>query len=203
MGNGVVSVMDWGDIAKIALTSGISAALVSSGANYFLKKQDYKRDYYKKIIDKRLQAYAELETFLGNVAVTREILNALIPQRAGTGFFIFDCFYEINNLNKALEAVNDVINKNIWYAHNIQKDLSDLNTIFVKALTTIEYPNEANLDMYNLKRSEQGEYLIIKIGKFVKPEMDRCFRDIEVSIKRDLLEMDDVEAFLKSAKTNR
>lgn len=181
---------------EISIPSAIIGAVIAGLFQRWQKNLEYKRDYYKKIVDKRLNAYEKLEQLLGDLAVTQEILNELNPQRVGTGHIIFYCFYEKKNLLKALDSVNSVLNNRIWYTPYIQQNLTELNQIFIKALTTLEYPSEDNLAMYNLRSNQIGDYLIIKIGMAVTEDLDRIFRDIELSIRLDIKKLHNVDDFL-------
>ncbi len=187
-------IIEW--FKGISISSAIMGVVIAGLFQRWQKKLEYKSDYYKKIVDKRLSAYEKLEQLLGNLAVTKEILNELAPQRVGTGHIIFYCFDNKSNLEKALDNVNSVLNNRIWYTPYIQQNLTELNLVFVKALTTLEYPSEDNLSMYNLRRNQIGDYLIIKIGMAVTDNLDRIFRDIELSIRLDIKKLHDVDNFL-------
>lgn len=47
--------------------SAVISTIISNLCLWWHKKNDYKRDYYKKIIDKRIEAYEELEEFVFNI----------------------------------------------------------------------------------------------------------------------------------------
>lgn len=46
------------------LASTVAAAIVTSIVNYFIKRFDYQAEYNKKILEKRIQALAEVESFV-------------------------------------------------------------------------------------------------------------------------------------------
>jgi hypothetical protein len=50
-------------IASTAVASVVAAAL-SSWFNYLLKNKEYKNDYYKKVIDKRIKALESVEVLV-------------------------------------------------------------------------------------------------------------------------------------------
>ena len=64
--------MDWSTLVVAILTSSVVGAVVSSLFSEWQKRNDYKRDYYKKIIDKRLNAYEKLEAFIGMMDIEIE-----------------------------------------------------------------------------------------------------------------------------------
>ena len=196
--------MDWGDITKIALTSGISAALVTSGANYFFKKQDYKRDYYKKIIDKRLKAYEELEEFIGKFCVHMEILDPERNQKSGEGFFVFWCFHEEDKLHIANDWILGVIQNALWYSDDINKSLKEVNEILAEVGTVLNKPTAItvdNIEKYNLGQTHINEDLIKYIGRELYGQLESLMKIIGKAVYRDLKNIDEVEKFLKDLKT--
>ena len=143
--------MDWGDIAKIALTSGISAALVTSGANYFLKKQDYKRDYYKKIIEKRLKAYEELETFMGGFCLKHEVYNPVVDKNEVKSFEVLRCFTEDDGLKKANANILEVLKYSLWFSDGISENLFKINAVVCEVGIAIDNPS--SLIISEIKKS--------------------------------------------------
>ncbi|MEG2285950.1 MAG: hypothetical protein RSB90_10330, partial [Eubacterium sp.] len=192
--------MDWGDIVKIALTSGISAALVTFGANCFLKKQDYKRDYYKKIVDKRLKAYEELEKVIGKFCVHMEILDLEKKQKSGDGFFVFLCFCEEDKLQKANDWILGVIQNALWYSDDINKSLKTVNEILAEVGTVLNKPTPitvADIEKYNLGQTHINENLIKYIGRELYGQLEDLMKIIGKAVYRDLKNIDEVEEFLK------
>ena len=192
--------MDWGDIAKIALTSGISAALVSSGANYFLKKQDYKRDYYKKIIDKRLKAYEELENFMGTFCLKQEISNPLRVENDAESFEVLSCFTEENGLKKANDDILKVLKYSLWFSNEICDNLRKINSMVCEV--GISFTDDSSTLSNEIKKSGLTgklvkEDLIIYMGHIFFDDIQMHIKELGITISKDLTNIYDVELFLK------
>jgi hypothetical protein len=56
--------MTTSQIVLAILSSSFLSAGLTSLANYYIQKTNYKNEYYKKILDKRIFAYEEVETLL-------------------------------------------------------------------------------------------------------------------------------------------
>ncbi|WP_177177655.1 hypothetical protein [Propionispira arboris] len=75
------------------LITGIAPFIAAFGAYYMwsknrekeIKNLEYKNDYYKKIIDKRMEAYEQLEKFIASLKVTT-------PGKANKMYLMGDLF---------------------------------------------------------------------------------------------------------------
>jgi hypothetical protein len=195
--------VEWGDLIKIALTSSVFSAVVTFGFNCFLKKQDYKRDYYKKIIEKRLDAYEKLQLFLGGFCVKKEILDATKNEKPGEGFYIFNCFYEPELLRKEIESILKALEYSVWYSDDININLVNINDLLAEAGSLLNKPTaitEKDISKYKLTEKHIGDNLLIYIGNKVYLEIKGYTSSIRASINRDFLKMDKVDDFLKNSR---
>ena len=195
--------MDWGDIAQIAITSGISAALVTSGANYFLKKQDYKRDYYKKIIDKRLKAYEKLETFMGEFCLKHEVYNPVVDQNEVKSFEVLRCFTDDDGLKKANINLLEVLKYSLWFSDEISENLLKINAFVCEVGIAIDDPSSpivSEIKKSHLLGKLKGDDLIVYMGHIVFDDMQKHLNALGAAINDDLKEMHNVEKFLSTRK---
>ncbi|RGW46186.1 hypothetical protein, partial [Megamonas funiformis] len=58
-----------GSVLATAFGGAALGALITGGFSIWLNRKNYKRDYYKKIIDKRIEAYQELNNFLNYMRI--------------------------------------------------------------------------------------------------------------------------------------
>lgn len=86
--------MDWSTLGFTILTSSVVGAVVSSLFSEWLKRNDYKRDYYKKIIDKRIATYERLATVITNVGLKATYFITNEEKE------IYVCFESLSNLQK-------------------------------------------------------------------------------------------------------
>ena len=127
-----------------------------------LKNVDYKNDYYKKIIDKRMIAYEELERFLSEIDVESDYyLNNLNFD----GVVVkVHCYIYFDNRNKFQDYLNksiEICGYNSWYSKEMEKLVNRLNkdiavafgkvTSRVKLCNGIEiYSKKGDLDTYDI-----------------------------------------------------
>lgn len=190
--------MDWSTLVVAILTSSVVGAVVSSLFSEWQKRNDYKRDYYKKIIDKRLNAYEKLESFIGELEIVREILNPESGESPGQGNLIHDCFFKKENLNTAIEECIVVLKGSQWFSKIITQELLEINNILANCCTVINHPTEASLRAYNLNmENTKNEYWFFWVAIKVKPKLEHSINKVIKKMNEDILNLDEVETFLK------
>lgn len=190
--------MDWSTLVVTILTSSAISAIVSSLFSEWQKRNDYKRDYYKKIIDKRLEAYEKLNKFICDMANTRRIMNPDLNETYEEGTIIFDCFVEKDSIKKSLEKTIDVLDYGVWYSEEISINLVKMNEILAFAVTTVEHPTVDNLKRYNLNKNIiSNSYWHINLGAYLYKEFDNIVKNIKKAIVNDRKTLCEVEDFLK------
>lgn len=162
---------------KIILASTVISALISSLISSFfsvrLKNIDYKHTYYKEVISKRLKAYEFLET---QVAVLKAIV--LDEEDNKTFHMIFNKSYDDfltfqQNLYLAMSF-------SLWINESTVKVMQDLNDLFLHLNTEVE-------------KSEN----IQEVGKAHYKVLSELRKKLEISVRRDLLELHNLDKFLK------
>lgn len=192
--------MEWGDFLKIALTSSLFSAVVTTGANYYFKKQDYKRDYYKKIIDKRLKAYEELESFMGSFCLKQEVSNPLRDEKDAKSFEVLRCFTEDNGLIKANDDILKVLKYSLWFSNEICENLGKINSMVCEvgiSLTDTSSKLSNEIRKSGLTGKLAKEDLILYMGHVFFDDIQTCIKELGITISKDLTNIHDVESFLK------
>ncbi len=127
-----------------------------------LRNIDYKNDYYKKIIDKRMMAYEELERFLSEIDVESDYcLNNLNFD----GVIVnVHCYIYFDNRNKFQNYLNksvEICGYNSWYSKEMEKWVNRLNkdlaAAFGKVTNPVQlcngikiYSKKGDLDIYDI-----------------------------------------------------
>ena len=195
--------LEWGDFLKIALTSSLFSAVVTTGANYYFKKQDYKRDYYKKIIDKRLKAYEELETFMGGFCLKHEVYNPILDKNEVKSFEVLHCFTYEDGLKKANTDLLEVLKHSLWFSDEISENLSKINAFVCEVGIAIEDPSSpiiSEINKSDLLGKLKGDDLIVYMGHIIFDDMQKHLNALGAAINNDLKEMHNVEKFLSTRK---
>lgn len=164
-----------------------------------LREIDYKRDYYRKIIDKRLDAYAKLQNYIGYIAISRPILNPDKRDSIGDGVSIYDCFFKKEELNVASEKTLKILNFAPWFSDDVANSLYSLNKILCDAQTVINHPSTENLGYYKLNENILANpNWHLNIAVIVYNEMHEHITVIKKGLLRDIKTINNVEVFLNS-----
>ena len=115
------------NIVTILSSAGI-AAMVSAVASYFInmlmQKRKYQDDYYKMIIQKRMDAYAKIEELCKLLQVTTTCT------KTKRQFCI--CFENIDSLLKLCITSATTLANNVWMTQDLYEELYELNELLVR-----------------------------------------------------------------------
>lgn len=194
-------IMDLEKLFITIITSSVVSVIISSLFSEHQKRNDYKRDYYKKIIDKRLNAYEKLQNYIGymNIVITVKEPDENIG--IGDGSFVYLCFSKKEYLVTAARKTEKIIDDAVWFSDEITKSLYALNHIFSDVEEAIRYPNKKNLEHYNLDSSiKNHEDFHIAIGIKVFDKMNTHIKTIKKGLLEDIKTIDNVKDFLNGKR---
>jgi len=163
---------------SIILTSSVISAIVSASIAGIIslrtKKLDFRYAYYKTILEKRITAYQFIES---QVAVLK---TTIIDQDNKPYYAIFDTGYD--DFFKFQQNLYAAMSYSLWIGDNTITVMQELNDIF-----------------YNLSLTEtdSNDELISK-GKNNYKAIAKIRKSIEDNIKKDMLQLDDIDKFLKT-----
>ena len=181
-----------------AIVTAIVSAIITNVCLWWHKKADYKRDYYKKIIDKRMNAYEKLQNYVMKLAVSKQILDVHTSKISESNKNIYECFCKESDIDKALCDTIEIASYSPWFSYEIIDGLYSINKILAEAKTVILYPTTENLQIYKFDETALGkDFLSIDIGVKVYDDMHQNIAMIKTAILRDIGHLDDVEGFLK------
>jgi hypothetical protein len=160
-------------IAALLFSSSVLAALVSIGGNHLLAQLQFKRDYFKEIIAKRLRAY--------------EQVDELIAMLRGTTYDDSSRIAHIVFLNKAIYDRATVlaatgVGLGLYLSEPIRETLSELNFILLKR------PDNAT------------EKQAFDVAAAHREQISALRQKMEYLVSADLLELYKVRRFLKQAR---
>lgn len=178
--------LDWEQFIVNVLTSSAVGVIANKLFSEWQKRKDYKRDYYKKIIDKRMNAYENMAKVLGNIG-TKAVYHV-----NGKDKEIYVCFDSYKSLDRANTEMMSVLNDIQWISPETYKNLYQLNNI----IATVA--DEAYHSSRSGKEWDMNDYRKAGVEKFesVKKLL------VSVNNKRfnDISNLDDVEKFFKEQK---
>ena len=117
-----------GSVLATAFGGAALGALITGGFSIWLNRKNYKRDYYKKIIDKRIEAYQELNNFLNYMRIYNYV------QLDCKNKIIQKAFISEDEYNTVLDKLKSIHESTIW----LSKDLADMFYDFSNLLIYIK-----------------------------------------------------------------
>lgn len=172
------------DNLNLILTSSLIAGIVSAIVSYFisvrLKQLDFKNEYYKEILKKRLIAYQYIETQL---AVLKSVVldeEDNLPYHSIFSYGEEEFFDYQKNLIMA-------ISYNLWIDEKTSNILEKLNDLFYSL--NIKASGLSEIEMYNLGK------------KYYQNISDLRF-ELENSTKEGLYNLHDIKKAFKTKKVN-
>lgn len=164
-----------------------SAGLASQTAKE-IKETDYKHDFYKRIIAKRLAAWEEAEKFIPIIASTLANTN--------NGLLMPACCINSAEFDKILKQVSSmIIGQVYWMGSSYAIKFNNLYT----ELTLIR--EEAALEEVDDVITELDNNLLHRAGEKHYSKFDEITLDLSKMLGTELINLHDVEGFFADVKT--
>ncbi|WP_221389945.1 hypothetical protein [Dyadobacter sp. NIV53] len=161
----------------LVLTSSVLAATLTSLVNWLLQRNNYRNDYYKKVIEKRMSVYDEVSKVMGRL----QIINVSPSNKKSHAVFLDHNQYEDFAIMLAKASL-----EGIWLSNNCSKLLTTLNEFLYNTFRDIpEISDNKRLDSMNIAEKNFSE-------------ISRQRELIRDQILKDLLIMYEVKSFLKT-----
>ncbi len=161
-----------------AVITAIISAIITNLCLWWHKKADYKRDYYKKIVDKRIKAYEVVEKLIARLDKTAILEN---DNRK-----FLECCYPMGNTKKFFEEMGEVEKYRLWLEQDCRECLDRINvkmTPFYAFYST----NEINMSGKRLSKA-------VEVCSELEKERDKL-RQI---VKKNIVKLHDVDSFFNN-----
>ena len=170
-------------IFQIVLTSsvisGVLSAIISYYFNLKIKRLDFKNEYYKSIIQKRMDAYQFVENQVS-------VLKGIVFGDDKQAYHMILCYGE----DKFLEFQQNIliaISKGLWIDDDTMNTLEEINGLFFNINKKIHNKNQDEIET---------------IGKeYYKKISDLRFK-LENNLKGGLIDLHNVEKIFKKKEKN-
>lgn len=164
------------DNLAVILTSSFLAAGLTSLANWFIHRNNFKNDYFKKVIEYRIKSNEQVSELLNMFPFLHNVDEA-------------DSQYDHDrlgqeNFHKILSLLNSLVNNGYWLSNEMKNAIA----VFHKEIAGFydEYNGDANEEVRKM-----AEYW----------EETRAFKsNILTILYRDMANLHDVSEFLKEKK---
>ena len=164
------------DSLSTTVLSGIISAVVSYFVSVFLKEREYKNDYFKKVIDKRLTTYQYVENVIAEFKYNKTRGDDRLFHIVFSDPPTFTNFYE--------QSVRVAIKNKIWLSADTATYLNALNDILLSSLTE-----------HNIVRTSES---LTEGGRKNYELINMVIEKLENSLRHDLYHMHDVKRFFKA-----
>lgn len=169
--------------AIIAAGASLTSALIS----FKTKDREFRNDYYKKIIDKRLSAYQKVEGIIFSLSKTTSFTVLQHGKPVGKGI-ICDIFQNHRDFVDFLAVLKDCLSYSIWLSHEFIKELGDLHSHLIDGAEM--FSNEIGEELTEQKLAQMGTLLFDKV--------DAARLKMEILIRKEIMEIQDVKKFFGS-----
>ena len=153
------------------LSSSVLAAIVSALVSTYLKKKDYEHEYFKEVIQRRLETYRFIETQIA-------VLKSSVYDDGEMYHLIFA--YGYDKFNEFQQSMFVAVSSGIWVSEDTKDALIELNRLFV-----------------NMEHEFDMEVDSVAAGKKYHKKIATLRDTIEASYRADMLELHKVRKFLK------
>lgn len=166
----------------LQLITGIAPFVAAFSAYYmWIKNRDYKNEYYKKILDRRLDAYERIYILLASF---RKFKYYTANNTSKSRYFMW---YDDNEKIKQIKIhIENVIKCSQWISPYVY-------LLLVKLFETIDH---LSIDITAASNKSEKISLAIDFTEALLKEA----REIRIKIDDDLLSMYDIKAFLEADK---
>jgi hypothetical protein len=168
------------DLITLVLTSSVLSAGLTAFVNWLLQKKNYRNEYYKKLLDKRIDAYEEVEDLVSR-------LTAMVNIGDGKMCNLI-CHLGYDHFSKFLISIMIPIKKGFWLSDNISGLLTELNVFLLNEIDN--------------KIDEKGDpdKQLIELG-IQNIEKIRSFRkNIQSQLYNDLRDLHNIRKFVKGLR---
>jgi len=158
-------------------SSSVLSAALTAAVNYRLTSVNYKNEYYKKLLDRRLSAYEDIHNFLNQLKLmvhdTDE--STVTPYLLTKG---------VDELEKTIIGILLPIKGSIWVSRDVSDELTKLNVLLhtlLNAALTHEDPNKG----------------LNQIGHDYIVDIRTSRKKIEQAIRNDFKDLHNIQNFFK------
>lgn len=174
------------EVAALSAQTAQESARLAAQTAQELKEKDYKNDFYKRIIEKRLKAWERAEELMGLLA------PAYIDQGDNRNYFSY--FSSTELFENVLDMIrSSIVTQAIWMDKKYMDDLRKLHNVLAD-IRKNSY--KSPLIRRDNGRFELDSALIMEAGKLGFIDFRNSFKQLVSTLGRQVKSLHDVESFL-------
>ncbi|HPH88458.1 MAG TPA: hypothetical protein PKV76_08285 [Chitinophagales bacterium] len=158
------------DLITLVLTSSLIAAVMTVFGNWLLQRNNYRDDYYKKLLEKRLDAYEAVESLVGQLLQLSQLDDGRIaPIFCTLGKDYFDSF---------LISIMATSSKSIWLDQKTNSKITELNAFLLTKISN-QIDESATPAIIDIQLSNLGAQYRDHIKNIRKELQQMLYSDIQ------------------------
>ena len=174
--------METAQIITAIISSSVLSAALTSAFNMRIQNLNYKRDYYKMIIERRVEAQEQIIKLSNEMKIMVHLNNGTLCNRiCATGEKYFSNFVIL---------VAASVNQSFWLSEELGDILISLNIFLLQ---------EIDYKMANSSESEKNK-LLESLGVKNHEKIRELRKQIDKQLLYDFSKMDKVRCFIKSRR---
>ncbi len=170
------------DIIALVLTSSLLSAGLTSVVNWYIHKNNYRNDYYKKLLDKRLVAYENVQDLLSFLTGTLQLEDGRL------------CVFELANgqehFGKFLTKLFYTIENSVWLSEKTSDLLFQLNLFFLKEIDNV------------IDENENYDQQLMELGVLYRSKIKQLRFDLQQQLYIDLSSLHKINKFTRPKTRN-
>lgn len=171
------------EIILAIISSSVLASTLTSLFNWFIHRSNYKNEYYKKILDRRLDAYEKFNKIVGKLSMHTQLDNTVIPTI---------CFSRIL-FSDFVVSLALTIDLSYWLSSETSTKLTELS---VYLLNNISNNIKDNLS------PDEAEIVYHQLGNEHIEKLRSFRKELQSLMSKDLRDLYKVKKFFKPDKSN-
>lgn len=167
------------EIIITIISSSLLSAALTAIVNWNLHNSNYKKEYYKKILDKRLEAFEIIQEIAGKLSFRTQLDDYVIPA------ICFDNKYFENFVFLLASGVNT----SFWLDHSTSNKITELNVFLLNNISNHIDPtwsDDRKIEEYH------------KLGNLHSEEIRNFRRDLQGLINNELKNLHNVNKFFSN-----
>ena len=163
------------------ISSSVLSAILTSIFNWRLHNANYKKDYYKKILDKRLDAFEKVQSLTGKLSIQAQLDDCVIPTMS----------YNEEFYQAFVFFLSTTIDSSFWLDNETSSKLTELNVFLLN-----NFSNNIN---HNLDEDLKA-YKYQTLGNVHSDKLRQFRKDLQSLINKELKHLHKVDKFFSKNK---
>ena len=160
-----------------ALITAVVSAIVTNFFLWWQKRNDYKRDYYKKVVDKRIKAYEQVEALAA--CFDHQTTNLYTNQKW------LACCITLEAAKTTFKMIEDVEKHGLWLSEECNQCITNIN----KTLMPLFYFDDKQEEAFKNER--------FKLSIDMYEDMVKHRENLRKIISNDMMNLHDVDNFFE------